>query len=340
MTTSLHPGLDLPAFRDFCDESGITVVGELRARLIAGGKSNLTYLVADDWSQWVLRRPPTGGLTPSAHDVAREQRVMAALRGSGVPVAATVALCEDPAVLGAPFSLVAYVPGTTVQTKDDLSTLSDDEIATVTGELVDILARLHDVDHRAVGLGEFGRPEGYLGRQVDLWAKQWTRVQTSGSADVDRLHSGLAEAVPVESDASIVHGDYRIDNAILRRDYTVAAVVDWEMSTIGDPLSDAALMCVYRNPALDLVIGEPAAWTSERLPSPSRLAQQYAEASDRDLAHWGFYMALANFKVAVIAQGINHRYEAGATVGEGFDRAGDAVPEFVAAGLRALKGSF
>jgi len=136
-----------------------------------------------------------------------------------------------------------------------------------------------------------------------------------------------------------VHGDYRIDNTILASDdvATVTAVIDWELSALGDPLTDAALMCVYRHPAMDLVLGEPAAWTSSRLPPPDELAENYALASGRTLDNWNFYLALANFKLAVIAEGINHRYRVGATIGDGFDQAGDAVPEFIAAGLKAMK---
>lgn len=202
-----------------------------------------------------------------------------------------------------------------------------------------MLAALHEVDYRAVGLEGFGRPDGYVLRQVTLWAQQWRRVKSKDLNDLDTLHSALAEAIPAEAEASIVHGDYRIDNTILASDdvATVTAVIDWELSALGDPLTDAALMCVYRHPAMDLVLGEPAAWTSSRLPPPDELAENYALASGRTLDNWNFYLALANFKLAVIAEGINHRYRVGATIGDGFDQAGDAVPEFIAAGLKAMK---
>ncbi|NLE79809.1 MAG: phosphotransferase family protein [Rhodococcus sp.] len=336
---SERQGLDLTRLRTFLSESEVPLDGELRAELISGGKSNLTYAVFDDSSRWVLRRPPTAGLTPSAHDVAREFRITSALQGTGVPVAATVVLCEDERVMGAPFTLVEHVNGQVVRTKSDLEALSADDIESCTDELVRVLGALHNVDYAAVGLGEFGRPDGYVARQVKLWASQWERVKTEDSADVDRLHAALAESIPAQSESTIVHGDFRIDNTILAPDdvSTVAAVVDWELSTLGDPLADVALMCVYRHPALDLVLGEPAAWTSSRLPSVDDLAQRYTVASGRELVHWNFYMALAYFKIAVIAQGIHHRYLAGATVGDGFDRAGESVPDFIAAGLRALK---
>ncbi|MFD6860282.1 phosphotransferase family protein [Rhodococcus sp. NPDC060090] len=341
MTVVEHEGLDLPALQRFLSESGVGIDGELRAELISGGKSNLTYGIFDDTSKWVLRRPPTAGLTPSAHDVAREFRITSALQDSGVPVAGTVALCEDEAVMGAPFTVVEHIDGRVIRSKDDLDTLTDDEITRCTDELVRIIAALHNVDFGAVGLGELGRPDGYVTRQVKLWASQWDRVKTHELPDLERLHATLADAIPESPAPSIVHGDYRIDNTILDKNDAskVAAVVDWELSTLGDPLTDLALMCVYRHPALDDVLGFPAAWTSSRLPANDDLVQRYAVASGRDIAHWDFYMGLAYFKLAVIAEGINHRWRVGATIGDGFDKAGEAVPALVAAGLDAVKGA-
>ncbi|WP_241383905.1 phosphotransferase family protein [Rhodococcus sp. CH91] len=339
--TAVHEGLDLAALERFLADSGVAVHGELRAELISGGKSNLTYGILDDVSHWVLRRPPTAGLTPSAHDVAREFRITSALQGSGVPVAPTVVQCEDDSVMGAPFTLVEFVGGRVVRSKADLDVLRDDEIDSCVGELVRILAELHKVDFDAVGLGGLGRPDGYVTRQVKLWASQWGRVKTRELPDLERLHAVLAESIPVSPAPSIVHGDYRIDNTILDTGDTghVVAVVDWELSTLGDPLTDLAMMCVYRHPALDDVLGFPAAWSSERLPAIDDLVQRYAVASGREIAHWDFYMGLAYLKLAVIAEGINHRWRAGATVGDGFDRAGEAVPDLVAAGLAAVKGA-
>ncbi|PTR23566.1 aminoglycoside phosphotransferase (APT) family kinase protein [Rhodococcus sp. OK519] len=333
-------GLDLAALQHFFDDRGVTTAGDLRARLISGGKSNLTFEVSDDASRWVLRRPPTAGLTPSAHDVAREFRVCAALQGSAVPVAPTIALCEDDAVMGAPFAVTGFVDGRVIRTVDDLDTLTGSEIDSCVGELVRVLAALHAVDHRAVGLESFGRPGGYLTRQVELWARQWDRVKTRELPDLDRLHARLADSVPEQSQTAIVHGDYRIDNTLVAAEDPgrLLAVVDWELSTLGDPLADLAQMCVYRHPALDVILGEPAAWTSARLPSADAMAQQYSTATGRNLDHWGFYLGLANFKLAVIAEGITHRHRAGATTGEGFAHACEAVPPLVAAGLAAVEG--
>lgn len=341
MTANKLDGLNLIVLQRFFDYSDVSTQGDLRARLISGGKSNLTYEIFDDVSRWVLRRPPTAGLTPSAHDVAREYRVCAALQGSAVPVAPTVVLCEDDSVMGAPFAVTGFVEGPVIRTVDDLDPLSSNEIESCVGELVRVLASLHDIDHRAVGLESFGRPDGYLSRQVALWARQWSRVKTRELSDLERLHDLLQNNLPTNSQVAIVHGDYRIDNTLVAADDPgrVVAVVDWELSTLGDPLADLAQMCVYRNPALDLILGEPAAWTSDRLPSADAIAGMYSAEAGRDLGNWGFYLGLAHFKLAVIAEGITHRHLAGATTGDGFANACEAVPPLVAAGLAAMEGN-
>lgn len=329
------------ALQRFLIDSGIEVRGELHVELISGGRSNLTFKAWDDRSSWVVRRPPTSGLTPSAHDMAREYTVTSALQDTAVPVAKTLAFDEDGTVLGAPMTIVEFVEGTVVRDQDDLAALSDDQVGASADTLVRVLADLHAVDYRAAGLGEFGRPAGFVARQVKLWAGQWDRVKTRELPDVAALHSALADAIPATSAASIVHGDFRIDNTILdsRNPALVRAVVDWELSTLGDPLTDVALMCVYRDPVFDLVLGSRAAWTSDRLPSADALAQSYATASGRDLGEWNFYLALANFKLGVIGEGITHRALHGSDAGAGAERAAEATPEFIAAGLRALKGA-
>ncbi|HEX2074881.1 MAG TPA: phosphotransferase family protein [Geodermatophilus sp.] len=332
------PGLDLDALRAYLAAQGVAFAGPLQAELIAGGRSNLTYAVTDGASRWVVRRPPLAGLTASAHDMVREWRVTSALQGTPVPVARPVALCEDDSVLGAPFTVVEWVDGIVVRDQEDLAALSDDQVQRTTGGLVEVLVALHAVDVAAVGLTGFGRPEGFLTRQVALWRRQWEQVRTRDFPDLERLQARLADTVPGSSAAAVVHGDYRIDNAILDRSdpAKVRAVVDWELSTLGDPLTDVALMCVYRHPALDVILGIPAAWTSPRLPSADALAENYARVSGRDLGDWPFYLALAHLKLAVIAEGIAHRAHAGADAGRDAARAAEAVPELVAAGLDAL----
>lgn len=337
MTSSTLEGLDLAALDRHLRAEGIARTGELRAELIAGGRSNLTFLVFDDTSKWVLRRPPLHGLTPSAHDMAREYRVVAALADTAVPVARAVTMRNDDSVLGAPFQMVEHVDGRVIRRADELAALGDKAIlGRCVDELIRVLADLHAVDPAEVGLADFGKPAGYLERQVRRWGSQWQHVRLDDDArdgDVLRLHAALGERVPAESRASIVHGDYRIDNTILDAAdaTTVRAVLDWEMSTLGDPLSDTALMCVYRNPMFNYVHSD-AAWTSELLPTGDEMAQRYATASGQDLAHWDFYMALAYFKLAIIAAGIAFRARMGGTE----DNVGEAVGPLVAAGLEAL----
>lgn len=331
-------GLDLDALDAYLRAEGIARSGELRAELISGGRSNLTFRVFDDASKWVLRRPPLHGLTPSAHDMAREYKVVAGLAGTPVPVARAITMRDDDSVLGAPFQMVENVEGRVVRSASELEELGDAEVIDkCVDALITVLADLHAVDPQAVGLGDFGKADGYLERQVRRWGSQWDLVRLADDtrdADVTRLHSALAEGIPASSRASIVHGDYRIDNTILDNSdaSVVRAVLDWELSTLGDPLSDAALMCVYRNPNFDDVLGMQAAWTSPRLPSADGLAERYARASGQDLANWDFYMALAYFKLAIIAAGIDFRAREGGAP----SRVGEAVAPLIAEGLKLI----
>ncbi|TGD86561.1 phosphotransferase family protein [Mycolicibacterium sp. CH28] len=332
------PGVDLGALARFLADHGVEVAGELRAEFISGGRSNLTYKVSDGVSRWVLRQPPLAGLTPSAHDVGREFRVTKALQSSPVPTAAAVACDPDGSTLGVPVSVVEYVEGSVIRGADELATFPDGELHVLTEALVDCLASIHAVDYAAVGLETFGRPDGFVTRQVALWARQWDRVKSREVPDLTVLADRLASRVPSQSASAIIHGDFRVDNTIVdpADSSKILAVLDWEMSTLGDPLTDVALMCVYRMPEFDAVLGTRAAWTSPRLPSPDMLAQRYAQASGRDLSDWGFYIGLSCLKVAVIAEGIAHRARHGAEAGAGQLDAGATVPEFIAQGLRAL----
>jgi aminoglycoside phosphotransferase (APT) family kinase protein len=337
--TSLE-GLDLVALDRHLTEAGIPRTGELRAEYISGGASNLTFLVYDDVSKWVLRRPPLHGVTPSAHDMAREYRVVAALQDSAVPVARAVTLRDDDSVLGAPFQMVEYVPGRVIRHAGELEALGDQR--TIDGcvdALIRVLADLHAVDPDAVGLADFGKPNGYLERQVRRWGSQWELVRFPDDprdADVQRLHSILAQSIPSNSRSSIVHGDYRIDNTILdATDATVVrAVLDWEMSTVGDPLSDAALMCLYRHPEFELVHSD-AAWASPLIPTSDDLAQRYSLASGQPLDHWDFYMGLAYFKLAIIAAGIDYRFRLGSGAADR-SQVGEAVAPLIAQGLTTV----
>jgi aminoglycoside phosphotransferase (APT) family kinase protein len=324
--------LDLDAVHGYLTDQRVTVAGELSATLITGGRSNLTYRVSDEQHSWVLRRPPTGGLTPSAHDVGREYRIIDALQGSSVPVAPTVGYCSDPSLIGAPFTVVGYVQGQVVRVQNDLTAIDDRQLDRISDELIRVLVELHCVPYAERGLADFGRPEGFFARQVKRWRQQWDLVSIRELPDIDRLHSALV--------ASIVHGDYRIDNTLLAQDDLgqMLALVDWEMSTIGDPLTDVAMLCVYQHPAFDHVVGEPAASTSDRWPKPEDVAAAYSTRSGRELADFEAYLGLAYFKLAVIAEGIAARHRVGVGTGQGYDTSGEAVPDLLAAGVAILQG--
>lgn len=334
-----HPGLNAPDLQRLLDSAGVDVVGELRIELISGGRSNLTFDVRDEVHHWVARRPPLGGLTPSAHDMNREWDVTSALVDTPVPVPRTVAIDRDGEYIGAPCTVVEFVDGRVIRSIDDLAALSDEEVAAGTDALVRTLADLHAVDYAAVGLADFGRPQGFAARQVKLWARQWEIVKTRELDDVGKLAAALTERVPSQARSSIVHGDFRIDNTILAPDEagTVAAVVDWEMAALGDPITDLALMCVYREPVFSAVLGFEAAWTSDRYPDADGLADRYVRATGVDLGDWDFYLGLANLKLGVIAEGITHRALSGGSSGSaGAEHAAEATGAFIAAGLRAL----
>jgi aminoglycoside phosphotransferase (APT) family kinase protein len=334
-----QPVLDVRGVRAFLEDRSVPVAGPLTSSLVSGGRSNLTYAVTDGTHRWIVRRPPLSGLTTSAHDVAREWRVTQALQYSAVPVPTAVALCEDPAVIGAPFAVTTFISGQVVRTRAQLAAYTSRELESCVTELVRVLADLHSVDVDEVGLSGLGRPDGFLERQVRLWWRQWKEVKTRDLTDATSLHARLVAALPrTSAHIGVVHGDYRIDNTLVdSADISkVLAVLDWELATVGDVLTDIALMCVYRQPQLDPILGLDAAWASDRLPDGDAIAEAYARRRGVDLDHWSFYLALANFKLAVIAQGISYRARQGASADPTSALAERAVPALLAAGLRAL----
>jgi aminoglycoside phosphotransferase (APT) family kinase protein len=318
----------------------VDVTGDLDATLIAGGRSNLTFKVSDDSHHWALRMPPRLGRTQSAHDVGREFRVTRALSRTSVPVPMPVLLASED-VIGLPFAMSEFVDGQTIQTQEQLRELTDDQVQGCVDALIETLAALHAVDYHAVGLDD-APPGTYAERQLRRWARQWQKVGTPDlQAPASELRRELAAGLSsvTQEATSIVHGDYRIDNTLLEIGdaVRVRAVVDWELSTIGDPVADVALMCVYRHPALDLILGGASAWTSSRLPDPSAMAARYEKAGGTALEHWHFHLALGYYKLAVIAAGIAYRFRAGATTDAGHAQAGEAVLPLLESGLDALR---
>lgn len=343
MTAELR-GLDLAAFARWYDaQRPDEIAGPLEGRLIAGGKSNLTYEVTDGSSWWIVRRPPMGHVQATAHDMGREFRAMSALAGTDVPVPQTYAHCQDESVVGAPFYVMERVLGTPYRTAAQLTALGPERTATLAHAMVDVLARLHAVDPAAVGLADFGRPEGFLERQVRRWGRQLEGSRSRDLPDADELLRLLSEQTPAQQDATIVHGDYRLDNLLVDADRVgeeVRAVVDWEMATLGDPLTDVALLLVYDRLASIAGGGAVAdASAAPGYPSAEEQLERYAASSGRDLGQIDFHLGLAHFKLAVILEGIHYRYLQGQTVGAGFDTVGDAVEPLLAAGLAAMRGT-
>lgn len=322
------PGLDPERLRTHLDRAVPGLVsGPLEGRVLPGGKSNLTYAVTDGAGSWVVRRPPLGHVLATAHDMAREYRVMTALRDTAVPVPRTHVLCEDTEVLGAPFYVMEHVEGTPFRTREEIAPLGPRAVRRVAEELVSTLGALHAVVPEEVGLGDFGRPAGFLERQVRRWRKQLDASRSRDLPGIDALHARLAATLPEQSASAIVHGDYRLDNVLVCAEGRVRAVLDWEMATLGDPLVDLGLMLVYQEQPVGP--GAAPATSAEGYPSPGELVDMYAAATGRDVSRLNWYVALGCFKLAVIAEGIHFRHSRGLTVGAGFDRIGEVVAPLV-----------
>ncbi|MGH8962132.1 MAG: phosphotransferase family protein [Jatrophihabitantaceae bacterium] len=332
------PGLDLAALTSWLDaEHPGLRRGPLAGEVIAGGKSNLTYRVTDGSTTWALRRPPLAHVLPTAHDMVREFRVISALHGTDVPVAQAIALCEDKGVLGAPFYLMSYVDGLVLDRPEVIAGLDTTAARMACEQLVDTLVALHAVDPESVGLPEFGRPDGFLTRQVRRWHQQWQASETRPLEILDQVLARLSGTVPDQSAPAIVHGDYRLTNVMFRPDLSaIAAVVDWEMATLGDPLTDVGLLVVYQTLSVDGDFVMPRMSPGDGFLSPRELVARYDAGSHRDLSQLDWYVGFGYFKLAVVAEGIHHRYLQGKTVGAGFDHFGAAVPELLAAALTAL----
>ncbi|MFI0480897.1 phosphotransferase family protein [Actinomadura sp. 9N215] len=356
------PGIDVPRLADWLARE-LPGSGRIRAiDLIAGGRSNLTYAITlDGGGRVVLRRPPLGHVQPTAHDMGREHRVLTALGdATAVPVPRTLAFCADEDVIGARFYLMDHVEGRVLRTREDAADLTPDQARGLSEALAEALAAIHTVDVTAAGLDDFGRPSGYMRRQLDRWRRQWDGSQEAIRAaghvrdlpEYDRLVERLAERTPAdapgrpggsssqEGRARLVHGDFRLDNVLARLEPRpeIAAVVDWEMSTLGDPLSDLGLTLVYwaepgdaeRLPVGATITSAPGFFTRREF------TDRYAELTGSDLGDLDFYVAFACFKLAVILAGIHARYLQKATVGEGFDQIGDGVPLLLRRAHRTL----
>jgi len=307
-------GIDQKALEAWFGEEVPGVGFPLRFERIAGGHSNLTYRVTDAaGAKWALRRPPLGKRLGSAHDMAREFKVVSALGGTEVPVAPVVGLCEDESVNEAPFYVMEFVEGPILRGLAEAEIFPDEGDRRAIGERVaDTLVRIHAVDPDAVGLGDLGKKEDYVPRQLHRWQGQWEKSKTRELEPIDRVHEALQARIPEQGPATIVHGDYRLDNMILTDSGEVAAVVDWELCTLGDPLADVGLLMAYwpERGGDMLALGMPAN-LAPGFPTREEIKARYAEGSGRDLSDLNFYVALGYWKLAIILEGVYARYVAG-----------------------------
>jgi aminoglycoside phosphotransferase (APT) family kinase protein len=315
--------------------------------LIAGGKSNLTYRVSSDAGEVVLRRPPLGHILPTAHDMAREYRVLTGLAGTAVPVPRTLHLAGAESTIGAPFYVMERVVGHICRNALPPAYADTRERrAAIGAALVDTLADLHTIDPAAIGLADFGRPAGFMERQLRRWSDQWGRSKTRELPALDALRDDLVRTRPAAGGEAIVHGDYRLDNTVLHptRPGEIIAVLDWEMSTLGDPLADLGALLAYWSEESDadvLVAARimPPVSAASGFPSRAEIVARYAERTGLDVSDVYWYQAFAFFKLAVVCQGIAARAAAGAMVGAGFEEAVRVVEPLVMAGRHVLDGA-
>jgi aminoglycoside phosphotransferase (APT) family kinase protein len=316
---------------------------QLEATLLQAGKSNLTYVLSSGGQELILRRPPTGHLLPSAHDMRREARVIGALSAIGFPVPELIAVEETGELLGQPFYVMQRVSGLIL--RDDFPPGYAETRAArldIVDALVQTLARLHAVDYARCGLGDFGRPAGYMQRQLRRWTAQSEATAGDVTPGMASLASELQATLPTRCGETLVHGDYRLDNCVLdaRDPARVIAVLDWEMSTLGDPLADLGLLLVYWH---DRAAGElagapifPKISSLDGMPTRGQIAQLYGRSSGRDLSDLPFYVAFGYFKLAVIVQGVVARSSAGAMGSKDFSGYADYIPLLIERGRQIL----
>lgn len=337
--TSAVQGIDTESVTSwFVDELGATA--PLTFGLIAGGRSNLTYRVLDAaGGDYVLRRPPLGMVLATAHDMAREHRIITALADTDVPVAPALALVTDDEVNGAPFYVMDFLDGLILREADDAEALDRDQRRRAGLSIAETLAKIHAVDPDAVGLGDLGRKDGYIERQLKRWNGQFEKSAERDLPSVTEAFARLSASIPEQGPAAIVHGDYRLDNTMLTPDGDVMAVLDWEICTLGDPLADLGLLMVYwGRPGDELSALPTSATAADGFPERDEMVAAYEAAGGRPVENLGFYTAFGYWKLACILEGVYARYKAGAMGDdvEAADAFGRIVPQLGDASLSAL----
>jgi aminoglycoside phosphotransferase (APT) family kinase protein len=325
MTDDSVEAIDVPKVSTWFEANIPGVVTPLNFDLVAGGRSNLTYRVADAAGHtYVLRRPPTGLLLATAHDMSREHRLIAAMGPAGVPVPQALGLCTDGTVNGAPFYVMNFVAGHVVHSAEEAEALFDlHGRQRVSESLVDTLAAIHALDPDEVGLGDLARREGYIARQLKRWYGQYqaSRDQAGGPdvPAVDEVHAALIETIPEQGPAGVVHGDYRLDNTMVDDAGEVVAVLDWELCTLGDVLADVGqLLAYWAEPGEESPLAHSGTQAAGFF-SRAEVVERYAKVSGRDLSQLDYYEAFAYWKLACILEGVYVRYAAGAMGETDFD---------------------
>ena len=310
-TTEVRPAhvFDAAALAIYMERHVPGYSGSLTVRQFSGGQSNPTFLLSAGGRSYVMRKKPPGKLLASAHQVDREYRVITALAGSGVPVPRTYALCEDESVIGSVFYIMDYVRGRVFR-DPQLPGLTPAERAAVYDDMNAVLARLHTVDYRAVGLGDFGKPGNYFARQIGRWTKQYEAAKTDTVEPMDNLIAWLPSHIPPGDETCIVHGDYRLENSIYHpTEPRMIALLDWELATFGHPLADLAYNCMLyhaNSPTQGTLMDVDFA--ASGIPSEADYVAAYCRRTGRaGVEHWDFYVAFAFFRLAGIAQGVYKR---------------------------------
>lgn len=288
-------------------------VAPFRFELIAGGRSNLTYRVTGaDGVAFVLRRPPLGNVLATAHDMAREHRIISAVGRTSVPVPLALGLCVDAEVNDAPFYVMGWVDGVVLDSVERAAQLPLDLRRTASEHLIDVLADLHAVDVDEVGLGDFAKREGYIERQVKRWSTQWERSKTRELSAIDEVAAALRSRIPIQHGVSIAHGDYRFGNCLTDVSRgRIAAVLDWELCTLGDPLADIGYLGVYWYDGEELNVRANDPTAAGGFPSYEDMLERYATRTGRDVSGIGYYVAFSCWRLAVISEGVYARYIAG-----------------------------
>jgi aminoglycoside phosphotransferase (APT) family kinase protein len=335
-------GLDRERLEEWFGATLSDAVPPLSYERITGGRSNLTFRVSDsDGGRWILRRPPLGATLGSAHDMAREHRILTGLADARVPTPRPLALCTDKGVTGAEFYVMELVDGLVLRDEDEVRAAFDEGGRRHVGDaLVDTLADLHAVDPDEAGLGELGRRDGYAERQLKRWMRQWEASKTRELGAMEETHRLLSARVPEQASTTLVHGDYRLDNVIVTPGGEIAAVLDWELCTLGDPLADVGQLLVYwAEPGDEVVPLTRAPTLAPGFPTREQLVERYAARSGRDVSDLDFFIALAYWKLAAILEGVLARYSAGqyGETSDDFRSFGEIVEQLADAALGAAR---